>query len=293
MYYSDRENGPKARVTEQIDQNVWGGIYTAIQNRIDDGSFGIGFPDTCPDGMGIIGCDSYRLSLTIKAEIPEIDLPLRAEILPSQHAIFDVIELLYQKVGKPVVRGTFHAYFSHYHYDFDEREGKRIFREDVNRLFSRNGIAFELNQNGQIIRLLPETLQQELIRVVFTTEDNELNELLETARARFLNPRLDIRKDALEKLWDGWERLKTIENPNNKADSVAILLNKVSSEETLKSVLDAEARQLTLIGNNFRIRHSEIGKVPINESEIVDYLFYRLFIFIILLLRKSERYSHT
>src|SRR5690606_10271759 len=82
-FFSDRELGPRPRTSEQINSKVWGGIYSAIQKRIDDGSFGYGFPEQCPDGYGISGCDVQKLRLTVEAEIPNLEWPLTPERVPS------------------------------------------------------------------------------------------------------------------------------------------------------------------------------------------------------------------
>jgi len=55
----------------------------------------------------------------------------------------------------------------------------------------------------------------------------------------------------------------------------------------LRERLEAEAKELTWIGNNTMIRHTEVGKPPIAESAQVDYLFHRMFAIIRLLLKSS------
>jgi hypothetical protein len=107
------------------------------------------------------------------------------------------------------------------------------------------------------------------------------------ARSKFLNPKPDIRREAVDKLWDAWERLKSLEDSGNKKLSVGILLDKASSEPNFRTVLEKEARELTDIGNQFQIRHSETNQTPIKSNEQVDYLFHRLFAMILLLLRKK------
>ena len=57
---------------------------------------------------------------------------------------------------------------------------------------------------------------------------------------------------------------------------------------TWLSTLEAEARELTRIGNDFQIRHSEINKIVINNDPDVDYLFHRLFSLIFLLMRNHN-----
>ena len=53
--------------------------------------------------------------------------------------------------------------------------------------------------------------------------------------------------------------------------------------------------ELTDIGNNFMIRHTEVGKKPITSSQDVDYLFQRMFAVVRLLLKGTGRggYEHT
>lgn len=139
-----------------------------------------------------------------------------------------------------------------------------------------------------MIRLAPEGLRQSLAAARFTTGDGDLDELLELARTKYLDPDLNVRKEALEKLWDAWERLKTIE-PGDKKTAAAALLKKAASQQQYFDVLDAEAKALTSIGNNFRIRHHETNKTELADGEQVDYFFHRLFALILLLLRKSGR----
>ena len=47
------------------------------------------------------------------------------------------------------------------HYSYNRDAGRYLFSEDVNRLFERNGIAFELRE-GEILRVAPAVLQEVL-----------------------------------------------------------------------------------------------------------------------------------
>ena len=114
----------------------------------------------------------------------------------------------------------------------DQETGRAKFEQDVNRIFERNGIAFEL-KHGEVIRIAPTGLQEALAQTAFHTGDNALDEMLETARQKFLNRSLEVRRESLEKLWDAWERLKTIEPGKDKKAQVATLLAKSSKEPNL------------------------------------------------------------
>jgi hypothetical protein len=123
----------------------------------------------------------------------------------------------------------------------------------------------------------------------FKKGDGPLDEMLEDARGKFLNRDIEVRRESLERLWDAWERLKTLEQGKDKKAKVKSLLDRVSIEPTLRHVVEDEANALTGIGNNFMIRHTEVGKVAVATSRDVDYFFQRLFSLIHLLLRATGR----
>jgi PleD family two-component response regulator len=108
--------------------------------------------------------------------------------------------------------------------------------------------------------------------------------MIDDAQHKFLNPDTKIRREAIERLWDCWERIKTLENPTDKKKSISALLDKASAESETRLLLEDEARKLTDIGNAFHIRHSEATQVVISDNNMIDYLFYRLFAFIQMLL---------
>jgi hypothetical protein len=114
--------------------------------------------------------------------------------------------------------------------------------------------------------------------------DHTLDALLQDACTKFRDPAPKSRAEATEKLWDAWERLKSIEVLGNKRLSVAKLLDQTSPEQTFRGILEVEARALTDIGNAFHIRHFETDKVSLSQPEHCDYLFHRLFALMHLLL---------
>jgi hypothetical protein len=118
------------------------------------------------------------LGLTVAAEIPEIQWPLAAEVMPSTLAIMDLIEFVAGAVGD-AQKGSWHSFFAHHHLSWDKESGLRRFVADVNRLFVRNGVAFELSEEGTVRRLLLGPLRDALAGAVFRTEDPETNRLLE------------------------------------------------------------------------------------------------------------------
>lgn len=205
--YTDREGRKRATTTETIGEGVWGGIYALVSARLADNSFGQRFPAQCPDGYGISGYDYKMLQLTLAAEIPEIEWPLIPSGVPETPVILDLLEFVAASVGRPI-EGYYHSFFHHHHLNFDRDEGLASFIADVNFLFARNGVAYKLTDAGAAERILPEGLRQILPDTLFHTGDPETDQLLEKARNEATSPRPEVRRDALERLWDAFERLK-------------------------------------------------------------------------------------
>ena len=295
-YFSEREEGEISRENEEIDDNAWGGIQALIQAGIDDGSFGAKYPITCDDGEGIIiGCDKDAFGRAMQADIPNLQEREYHSSLgaspwnkkPQQTLdILDMIEFCWRCIGKPNPK-SYHEFFNHHHLDFNIKAGQDEFRDDINRIFRRNGLAYELTEYGHIERLAPPVLREELASGQFPTGDAELDRMLETARRKFCDPNEAIRREALESLWDAWERLKTLGDGSDKKTQITSLLDQTagSSASKFRKALEREANELTKIGNNFQIRHSERNQERLARSEHVDYLFHRLFALIQVILK--------
>jgi hypothetical protein len=68
---------------------------------------------------------------------------------------------------------------------------------------------------------------------------------------------------------------------------VTALLDRAASGE-MRARLEAEAKELTDIGNRMQIRHFETSKAPLNDDD-VDYLFTRMSALLVQLLRRTGR----
>lgn len=118
-----------------------------------------------------------------------------------------------------------------------------------------------------------------------------MDELLDLALSRYRLHDLQANKDAAEKLWDAWERIKTLEPPgsDDKRASTTALLDLVAHEPSFRELLETEAIALRDIGNDYRIRHHETNRTSLDDPAQVDYFFERLWAMIRLVLRKSGR----
>lgn len=169
---------------------------------------------------------------------------------------------------------------------FDQDGGRAEFHEDVNLILARNGLAYELTPYGTIRRVLPAIIGEALARTYFHTGDSILNAMLEESRLKFSDPDPLIRREALERLFDSWERIKSMAHAD-KASSVTFILDRCASGTEFRAMLEAEARELSRIGNSHLLRHHELRQEPVIDVQQVDYLFHRLFSMVELVIRKN------
>jgi hypothetical protein len=286
--FTDRYGQGLPRTREELDEESRNAIWALISARVTEEWFGYSFNDQCGDGYPYAGTATGRLQRDMAAyRILWPPEQIDANPPATDGQVFDAIEYSYQHIAEPT-DPSYHSYMSHSHYGYNQEAGRARFQDDINTLFQRNGLAFEL-RDGEVTRISPAVLHEALDQAIFKTGDVELDKLLEVAREKFLNNSLDVRKEGLEKLWDAWERLKTVEPGKDKLEQVTAILDKVATEPTFRKQLDDEGKLLTWIGNNFMIRHTETNKIPIADSEHFDYLFHRMFAIVRLLLRKSGR----
>jgi hypothetical protein len=290
-YFSDEELGSKELSSEEISVTVWNSIVAIYKQFISNGALAGNFATECPDGQGICGCCETQLENILKGEIPDLPVPVvqahtsynyslqedKADGLPNKYAILDFLQFLHENIKTPVQQGRYHDYYRHYHYSFlDDDVFKNQFRERINTIFSRNGIVFFLDEDGQIKRSIPKSISKIITDIRFNTGDERLNELLEISYSKFVLPRTESRIESLEKIWDAFERMKTYFEENKKTSALK-LIDVVSKDNPLFSqYMNDEFAALTNIGNKFQIRHFETDKVKLESNLHIDYLFYRM-----------------
>ena len=305
-YFSERELGERPREIREISGAARAGIIAEICVCAQNGSFGAKYAQLCDDGPVVVGTDYDLLFDAMRAELPGLavhperdqfgyrqtvldDLD-RRDSSPPASDILDLIEFCWQHVGKPR-KLDYHSYYQHSHLAFDQDAGREQFREKIETIFRRNGLAYTLTEDGSVERRPPPDFERILVGPNFTTGDAKLDHLLSTARGKFLDPHPERRQEALESLWDGWERLKTIDDPgSDKKAQTAAMLDAAAGGDSPKfrDALEREAKELTGIGNSLGIRHSETNQESLAHAEHADYLFYRLFSLIWLILQRRQ-----
>lgn len=238
-YFSDKEGINKGDVSFRISSDVWNGISVLVNALIGNNLLVKDFPKQCPDGNGICGVDEQSFYVAAFAVIPgmqnllprnggdiqyissinlfdstfESDDEIEKKKEYITYYVLDFMEFTYLHIYD-AQNGAYHDFFKHYELKFPGTTVARDkFISGINEIFERNRIGFKLCDDGSIQRIVDEIL---LNPISSDKMESRLEELIHDAVNRFRNPRSNERRIALEKLWDAFERLKTIEILNEK-----------------------------------------------------------------------------
>ena len=290
-YFSEREFGDLPRDREKIGKNAWGGIRALIKSCVEDGSFGASHPENCDDGPVIIGTDEVALRDAMRAHVPGLSIWPWGNTAkkPSTLDILDMIEFCWKNVAKPSRIDTHPGgFYQHKHLlEFDGEAGREEFSTNIETIFRRNGIAYQLTEEGRIERLLDPVQHEALVNQVFNTGDSELDDLLYKSRLKFLDSSAETRREALEHLWDAWEKLRSLDGDGGVEARAKAMLDTVAGPASPKfrEALEKEALEFYPLGNKLSIRHRNMNQESIARSEHADYMFHRMFSLIQLVLR--------
>lgn len=302
IYFSDKYEN-----TEYVSTSVWNGIISLYNELIAANYFAKSFPETCPDNGLVYTVNIHNLENAIKAEIPQITIPIQSiktkALNPfeksSEHQegiklsiLVDLIEFMFGHLSNPKNIEPIHKYMNHFHlqFDLDLKEIKNYFLDKVNTIFKRNSLPYFITEKGCVERIVDDSIVPLIEKEQFYTHDKTLNSLLNKAFKMFKSSKLEERRDSLDVLWDAYEQLKTQYGSDKQVkQSIETIIDSVSfSHIILKEAISKDADEMNSVGNRTDIRHKNTGVEAIANSKHVDYLFFRMSNLIHLLLQHFE-----
>lgn len=199
------------------------------------------------------------MEITVIDPNSDVFAPCLAEELLASHFtpfIFDVIE-----------------------YQFDELSNgeKAPFQAAINDSLRKDNLSFRLSDSGLIeLQANHEVLSSEIIANVDLIAEPGIRDLLKDAIEKHMQPTVQAHRDAVEKIWDALERLKTYYTTMDKRASASkIVADMADGNQSYSELFNAEFKALTDIGNDYRIRHHETNKIDITDPRYYDYFFNR------------------
>ncbi|WP_029451021.1 hypothetical protein [Clostridium algidicarnis] len=106
--------------------------------------------------------------------------------------------------------------------------------------------------------------------------ESELRSLIMESKLYILKKDFTEKKIGIDKIWDAFERLKTMKS-SDKKNSIERIIDEISGgDEELKFQIDEEFRLLTKIGNTYSIRHHEIDQKKFPNNEYIEYFYFSM-----------------
>ena len=164
-------------------------------------------------------------------------------------------------------------------YQFEELSNgeKAPFQAAINDSLRKDNLSFRLSDRGLIeLQADHEILSPEIIANVDLIPEPGIHDLLKEAIEKHMQPTVQAHRDAVEKIWDALERLKTYYTTMDKRASASkIVCDMASGDQNYMALFNAEFKALTDMGNDYRIRHHETSKIDITDPRYYDYFFNR------------------
>jgi len=254
-YYSVRTGKKPLKLDLPMLRKLFFGIYSALEKH---GYFEEAFGYACVDGgaFGSIGHDreAYFFLQLRKENLWPIH---EVYVTYYEEDVFDIIELLFDLISKPV-DGWYHQYCDcgmHYN-SFDKSEGRKDYRREINKILRDYKDGYELSANGEILHLgdkgMESILHAEIVEYDPLNVDKQLAEAVQKFRLQASS--VTDRKNAVRALADILEFLKP----------------------KLKGALNSkDESDLFNIANNFAIRHhNEKQKTDYDKMIWLSWMFY-------------------
>jgi hypothetical protein len=244
------------------------------------------FPSECGDGHPTYFSDDL-MQKKLYLECGDCKWPTAHDEMPADFTqIIKLIEFVFRFVSKPT-DSWFHSWCGTTHpTQFDGRAARYEYTVAVNKLFSNFGLPYQLKR-GKVLRTSSPILDKPVLELELATSDRHLERLIRTAISDFQQGEAKSRHHALRTIVDAFERVKTIKN-SDKKKSVEQVIQGLSIEETVQRAFDEDLRKLTQIANSFCIRHHEVDKIPIDDDDMVEFLFYLYFNYVRFILKKHR-----
>lgn len=298
MSYFTERNGMREGVqkTSQISVDMYKILLDCCEQYYENIAWK--FPEICPDGNGCCGLDMSKMGAFLKFEIPtlyrdsydRIVAPDRYYDTYDQYALLDYIEFIGNNI-KDVTDCYWHSYFKHNDLSFGENgQTFEKFCQDINAIFKKTGLLYTFSEYGEIERVEENSvLSEDVENAIAAVREPGLTELLMEAIQKHKSPKPTDHRDAVEKIWDAWERLKTYYTAMDKKSSASKIVNDIAGgHQDYIALFNTEFATLTKIGNNHRIRHHETDKIDITDDKYYDYFFNRCLSIIALAIQYLE-----
>jgi hypothetical protein len=274
-----------SKYSDKLTEEFWTAFAAYISEIEEEGwlsfYFGSFYTEKGPSGepYPIFKINNTKLKRRMAQEIGFNGSLDYVNVLLEEEMGLNIIEFLFKYVSKPgELKGNKIAYI--------RRQGALEYTVKINALFDSFKINYRLAR-GEIKRLHHKEFDKRILNLGFDFQgDEELADLITTALLKFYSRDKKETKIGLEKLVDAYQRLKTLEGKNPKKSLDKITDKITGSDPLFKEILKNELFELWQVANKGTIRHFEKGIISVKKQDFIEYLFYRYWLVIELIMKQ-------
>lgn len=289
--------------TTYIDDESYVILYDCCERYKDNLAWK--FPDYCSDFPNLVcGLNENAFRLVLDKAIPGFyyghpsieDHIVNEAVLDgwtiNPYLILDYIEFIALGM-KNMKKNEYHSFMAHHHLLFTNgNEDFESFRKEINDLFELCGLLYNLTEERIVERIVEDSFLIEKSKsLIESTPELELKKIIEESIKLHKSRNPDDCHLATEKIWDALERLKTIyidDKTDKKTSANKVIGQMANGDEDYIGLFSTEFVYLTNVGNNYRIRHHEVGKKDIPYDGYYDYFYSRCYSLIVLALKSLK-----
>ena len=276
--------------TYEISMDAYAMILNCCEKYYDNLAWK--YPETCRFCHSKLSLNREIFDIALKHEIPNLFRKDGCVVAPSssynvfdrktkydsydQYSLLDLIEFI------ALYCRNYEKYYDneceHSYLVFNNLNTAFLsFQKEINAIFELMGLLYILTNKKQVERIIQNSpITKEVENSINTIQENETKKLLREAIDLHRSHYPEAPKDAAEKIWDAFERLKTYYTSLDKKKSAEKIVNDISNnEQPFADLFNAEFKALTDIGNKYRIRHHETDKIDVTDYKHYDYFFNR------------------
>lgn len=291
-YYREINNDKEA--TYHIDFKFWNIYMIYLQEVIENKWLQQSFGDYAYNrGDVYIQSDAMerKTAISVGSRIDFYTTVYSDSQSPTTMEVLSVIEFIYDNISECKIEEILYQNAAGYVDSFDEKitydasKARYQYTIDINKLFKLHSLKYKL-KGGRIQKLHSEVMDKRFDKTNISS-DEVLRRYVYNAIEQFKTPGFDSTEISLNLITQAITRCTTLRG-NNKKQSIQKILDEITDDSDLNSLLNDHWKSLQKIGNDCLLRHSEHSRIEITDPVIQEFLFYSYFNMIRLILQKLD-----